>query len=276
MTSPGTPPTSSTPSVPSIPAPLTALVGARVLVLRPEARARSLLTALADAGGTGQAVAVTAVRPPSDPASLDAAILALAAGDYEWVGFTSVNAVDAVVERARTLRVAPAIPADTRVAAVGPATAAAARALDIPVDLVPPGSGSAAALGRAWPAAGHGEVVLLPQSESADGTLADLLAAKGFDVVRVGAYLVEPVPLPASVASDLTGGGYDAVVLTAGSVVEALAGTQPAPGTVVIALGEPTALAARRCGLTPVVADRPTDDGLMAALAAALDRRSRR
>ena len=264
------------PSATSTPATLAVLSGARVLVLRPEARARSLLTALADAGATGQAVAVTAVRPPSDRASLDAAILALAAGDYNWVGFTSVNAVEAVVMRAKTLQVAPAIPADTSVAAVGPATAAAAHALDIPVDLVPTGPGSATTLAEAWPAAGHDEVVLLPQSELADGTLADLLVAKGFEVVRVGAYRVEPVPLPAIVATDLTGGGFDAVVLTAGSVVEALAGTPPAPGTVVITLGEPTATAARRFGLTPVVADRPTDDGLMAALAAALEQRRRR
>jgi len=260
----------TTPSAP------TALSGARVLVLRPESRARGLLTALAEAGATGQAVAVTAVRPPSDRASLDSAVLALAAGDYDWVGFTSVNAVEAVTERARTLRLDPAIPADTRVAAVGPATAAATHALDIPVDLVPTGAGSADALAEIWPAAGHGESVLLPQSELADDTLVDLLTAKGFRVVRVGAYVVEPVPLPATVAADLADGRYDAVVLTAGSVVQALTGSRPALGTVLVSLGEPTARVARRAGLTPVVADRPTDDGLMAALVAALEERRRR
>jgi uroporphyrinogen-III synthase len=247
-----------------------------VLVLRPEVRARSLLAALADAGATGQAIAVTAVRPPSDPASFDSAVLALAGGDYDWVGFTSVNAVELVAARARALRLDPAIPADTRVAAVGPATAAAAHALGIAVDLVPTGPGSAAALGAAWPAAAGGATALLPQSELAGDTLTDLLTAKGFRVVRVGAYRVEPVPLPATVAADLSGGSYDAVVLTAGSVVGALADTRPAAGTVVVALGEPTAEAARRTGLTPVVAERPTDDGLMAALVAALEHRRRR
>jgi uroporphyrinogen-III synthase len=207
---------------------------------------------------------------------LDSAVLALAAGAYDWVGLTSVNAVRAVAERAAALRLSPAVPADTRVAVVGPATAAAVRALTIPVDLMPTGSGSAAALGDAWPTAQRGEAVLLPQSESAQDTLAELLTAKGFGVVRVGAYRVEPTDLPPSVAADLTGGRYDAVVLTAGSVVGALADTRPAPDTVVLALGEPTAQAARRAGLAPVVADQPTDDGLMAALAAALEERRRR
>jgi len=246
-----------------------------VLVLRPEARARSLLAALADSGATGQAVAVTAVRPPSDPASFDSAVVALAAGDYNWVGFTSVNALDAVAQRARVLRLAPAVPADTRVAVVGPATAEAVHALGIPIDLQPSGAGSAAALAAAWPTATRDETVLLPQSELATDTLAEQLVTKGFRVVRVGAYLIEPIPPPATVAADLASGLYDAVVMTAGSVVGALADTPVPAETVVVCLGEPTAEAARRTGLTPVVADRPTDDGLVAALTAALEHRRR-
>ncbi len=266
---------SGTPSGPP-PGTPSGLAGARVLVLRPEARANSLLSALADAGATGQAVAVTAVRPPSDPASFDSAVLALVAGDYDWVGFTSVNAVEVVVERAQALGLPRVVPADTRVAVVGPATAASAHALGLPVDLVPTGPGSAAALAAVWPATARAESVLLPQSELAGDALAESLTAKGFRVVRVGAYGLDPVPLPATVVADLAGGRFDAVVLTAGSVVRALAGTAPAAGTVVVTLGEPTAQAARRAGLAPVVADRPTDDGLMAALTAALEQRSRR
>ncbi len=268
MTSPGTPLTRSAPSGPSVPAPLTALVGARVLVLRPEARARSLLTALADAGGTGQAVAVTAVRPPSDPASLDAAILALAAGDYDWVGFTSVNAVAAVVERART---ASGGARDSRRHQGRRRRAGDRRGRPCAWHSGRPGAGRIRIGCR--PRGGPGRPpatarsVLLPQSESADGTLADLLAAKGFDVVRVGAYRVDAD----SAAGErrrrpdrrrVRRGRAD----LAGSVVEALAGTPAGPRHGGDRPRRAHRPAARRRGLTPVVADRPTDDGLMAAL----------
>jgi uroporphyrinogen-III synthase len=248
-----------------------ALAGRRVLLLRPESRSRRLLAALAALGATGQAVPITGTEPPGDPAAFDAALIDLAAGDFDWVGFTSVNAVRAVLDRAGRLDLNPMVPASTRIAAVGPATAEATHQGGLPVDLLPTGAGSATTLAAAWPAPVGEATVLLPRSESAADTLPDLLAAKGFRVSPIGAYRTVTMPLPATVAADLSSGGYDAVVLTAGSVVGALTGAPISPGTVVVTIGEATAAAARAAGLEPVTAAEPTDAGLLATLTGALE-----
>ncbi len=246
---------------------MTALNGWRVLVPRPPGRTSSLVTLLEAQGAVPQAVPLISVEPPLDGGSLDLAVLGLAGGDYDWVGFTSVNAVDAVFDRARELDLSPAVPADVRVAAVGPATATALRAVGSPVDLVPVGGGSAAALAGVWPAARPGESVLLPQSEIAGRVLRDSLVDKGYAVSAVTAYRTVTTPPPGAVAADLASGAYQAVLFTSPSTVRALAGIPVSPGTVLGAIGASTATALADAGLqTSFIATDPTDAALVAGL----------
>jgi len=246
---------------------MNSLAGWRVLVPRPKGRSSALLTLLARQGALAQAVPMITIAAPSDLGALDAAVLALAAGEFDWVGFTSVNALAAVVDRARQLALSPAVPADTRVAAVGPATSAALRAAGIPVDLTPGRGGSGATLAAIWPAAHAGESVLLPQSEIAGPLLADTLTAKGFRVEAVTAYRTLPCPLPGAVAADLAAGAFEAVLLTSPSTAQALAGTVIAGGTVLGAIGPTTATAATAAGLEiAYTASDPTDSALIAGL----------
>jgi uroporphyrinogen-III synthase len=226
-----------------------------------------LVTRLAAEGAVAQAVPMIEIVPPVDLAALDAAVLALAAGEYAWVGFTSVNALAAVLDRTAHLDISPAVPADTRVAAVGPTTAAALRAAGIPVDLVPENGGSAATLGAIWPAAHEGESVLLPQSEIASPALRDALHAKDYRVDAVIAYRTLPKTLPETVTADLASGAFDAVLLTSPSTARALACTGLADGTVLGAIGDSTARAATDVGL-PIafIATAPTDSALIAGL----------
>ena len=208
------------------------------------------------------------IAPPTDLGALDAAVMALASGEFSWVGFTSVNSLAAVLDRAGHLALSPAVPADTQVAAVGPATAQALRAAGFPVDLVPEHGGSAADLASVWPAAHTGESVLLPQSEIAGTVLADDLVGKGFRVEKVTAYRTVPTPLPDSVAADLAAGAFEAVVLTSPSTAQSLAAAAIAPGTVLGAIGRSTAAAATAAGLTiAYTATDPTDAALIGGLA---------
>jgi len=235
------------------------LSGARVLVPRPAGRGSELVDALQRAGAEVTAVPLISIAPPPDTGALDLAVLALASGEFSWVAFTSVNAVTSVVERARALGLDPAVTADTRVAAVGPSTAQALRDNGIPVDLVPTGGGSSAALAAVWPRPQQGESVLLPRSDIAAGTLPDALKAAGYRVEAVTAYRTVVEPVPAGLAHRLEHGGFDAVLLTSPSIVTALAGLQVSRGTIVGAIGKPTAAAARAGG-PPVTftAERPT------------------
>lgn len=257
---------------------MTALTGWRVLVPRPSANNSSLVALLEAEGAAVQAVPLISIEPPVDAGALDLAVLGLAGGDYDWVGFTSVNAVQAVVSCAGRLGLSPVVPADTRTAAVGPATADAVRRAGIAVDLVPAGGGSATVLAQSWPTARGDEAVLLPQSEIAGHTLRDRLTAAGFTVSSVVAYRTVLTPPAGSVAAGLAAGDFQAVLLTSSSTVRALAAAPIAPGTALAAIGASTAAAAAESGLhIAFTATDPTDAGLVSGLlhyASSLSRKS--
>jgi uroporphyrinogen-III synthase len=228
------------------------------------------VTLLQSGGAQVVALPLIGIAAPADPAALDLGLVTLAKGGYSWVGFTSVTAVTAVLDRATELALQPAISADTRVAAVGPATAAALRARGVAVDLVPATAGSAEELAAAWPH-GVGQTVLLPRSDLAAPALPEALSAKGYRVDDVTAYRTEPLRPPEDVADDLRAGRITAVLFTSPSTVTALDGLQIAAGTVLGAIGRPTAAAVEKAGRRlAFVAQRPTAralvDGLIAAV----------
>ena len=248
------------------------LAGWRVLVPRPAGRAADLVGKLSAAGAVPEVVELITIEPPADAGTLDLAVLALTRGDYSWVAFTSVNAVDAVASRAQALAVPP-VSADTRVAAVGPSTAAAARAAGLPVDLVPPDRGSAAALAAVFPharsAESAAESVLLPRSDLAPELLPDALAGKGYRVDSVVAYRTLVHPPSAVVADRLAAGEFDAVLFTSPSTVQALAGLPIAARTALGAIGRPTRTAATAAGREiAFVATEPSSAGLVSAMIA--------
>ena len=253
------------------------LTGWRVLVPRPVDRAGELIDLLRAVGAEPVSVPLIAIAPPADPGPLDLALIDLGRSRFSWVGFTSVNAVDAVIRRAAELGVDPAVPADTRVAAVGAATTAALRNAGLPVDLQPAGAGSAEALAAQWPTARPGESVLLPRSDIARPGLPEALPAKGYRVEAVIAYRTVVQPLSAELTADLRADRFDAILLTSPSCVTALAGAPIGPTVVLGAIGRPTAAASAAAG-RPVtfVARQPTATALIEGLVtAARDRAAR-
>jgi uroporphyrinogen-III synthase len=265
-----------------------------VLVPRPAGRSDELANRLRAAGADPVLVPLIEIRPESDSTELRTAVTDLAVGAYDWVAFTSAAAVTAVLSVAErigstgrpgtarpsaddplpsafgpALTAAPAalVGGNTRVAAVGPATARALQQVGIRVDLVPAAAESAAALAAAWPTETPGRTVLLPRSGRAGDTLPNWLRAAGYRVQTVRAYRTVPLPVPEPVAADLAAGGIDAVFVTSPSSASALAATAPPDGLVVIAIGRPTAEAAARRGIAvAAIADRPTAAGLIDAL----------
>src|SRR6185436_16941508 len=96
----------------------------RVVVTRAAHQAEGLTTAFRAAGATVEHLPLLEVIPPADPRPLKRAASELAL--YDWLVFTSSNAVDAFLPLA-----GGALPSRLRVAVVGPATAEALRAYDI-------------------------------------------------------------------------------------------------------------------------------------------------
>ena len=112
-----------------------ALAGRRVLVTRAAHQAGKLSEGLRALGAEAVGVPVLEIRPPADLAPLDAGLKQIER--YDWLIFTSANAVRAVAERAAELGIGLEQPARLKVAAVGEATAAAARKAGLHVAFVP-------------------------------------------------------------------------------------------------------------------------------------------
>jgi uroporphyrinogen-III synthase len=111
------------------------LAGKRVLVTRAAHQAGKLSEGLRALGAEPVEVPVLEIRPPANFDAMDAALRNLAR--YDWLILTSANTVRALAERATALGIALDQPARLKVAAVGEATAAAARKTGFHVDFIP-------------------------------------------------------------------------------------------------------------------------------------------
>jgi uroporphyrinogen III methyltransferase/synthase len=244
------------------------LWGRTVVVTRSGARARGLVDALERAGAVTVELPLTRqVEAADGGAALRAT--ADAAGDYRWVVFTSINAVDRFMAELRDARAF----GSARIAAVGGATADALRAEGIEPDLVP-AEHSARGLVETFPPpdAEGPRRVLFPCADIAPDTIDTGLGQSGWEVQRVEAYRTVPAAAPepevlARVAA------ADALVLTATSSVQAFGALRtpngdavPAPAHVVC-IGPTTAEAARAAGMTGVhEAWGASTQGIMAEL----------
>jgi uroporphyrinogen III methyltransferase/synthase len=217
------------------------------------------------------------VEPPRTPHQIEKAVKGLVTGRYEWIGFTSVNAVRAIREKFAEFGLDARAFAGLKVAAVGGATAAALREWGIEPDLVPSGDQEQSARGllEIWPP--FDEVldpinrVFLPRADIATDTLVAGLQQTGWEVDDVTAYrTVRAAPPPAEVREAIKSGKFDAVVFTSSSTVRNLVGIagKPHPTTVVACIGPQTAKTAEEHGLrVDVLAPEPSVEALVRALA---------
>ncbi|WP_231860610.1 uroporphyrinogen-III synthase [Kocuria varians] len=280
-----------------------------MLITRDPAAAEELAALLRERGLQPCASPMLEAQLPADPAALRRLLLREAAAPERptWLCVTSattVRAFDAVSDGAdwgaelATARRGGLL----RVAAVGGATARALRQRGVDVDLLPSGASSAEGMLAAWPSEDTGTDAaapraLVPVSALGSGTLEDGLRRKGYDVRRVTAYEMVPVPAqrpvrrrdpaaqtavpgpdvpeldPETARAACARGEVAAVVVTAPSRAAALLeNAAPRADVAWIAIGEPTARALRQRGASPVTATHPTSEALAAAVTTALAR----
>lgn len=127
-----------------------------------------------------------AISPPVESNPLDSALQDLAGDEFDWLVLTSTNSAIALAQRLAALGLTLA-GTSFRCAAVGPATAEAARQQLGLASVALPEQFIAESLADTL-AMEEGERVLLPQSAIARPTLARLLADRGLDVTVVEAY----------------------------------------------------------------------------------------
>ncbi len=252
------------------------LFGWRVLVPRTKEQAASVSDQLRSYGAVPEQVPTIAVEPPRTPQQMERAVRGLVTGRYQWVAFTSANAVRAVREKFEEYGLDARAFAGVKVAAVGEQTAASLRAFGISPDLMPEGGEqSAEGLASCWPA--YDDLldpinrVLLPRADIATEGLVARLTELGWEAEDVTAYrTVRAAPPPAPIREAIKGGGFDAVLFTSSSTVRNLIGIagKPHAVTVIAVIGPETARTAAEFGLrVDVVAPTPSTAALVEALA---------
>ena len=251
------------------------LFGWRVLVPRTKEQAGSVSARLRGYGAVAEEVPTISVEPPRNPQQMDKAVRGLVEGRYEWIAFTSVNAVKAVREKFEDYGLDARAFSGLKIAAVGDKTAAAIQAWGLRPDLVPTGQQSAAGLLEDWPE--YDEMldpinrVFLPRADIATETLVAGLIELGWECDDVTAYrTVRAAPPPAPTRDAIKTGRFDAVVFTSSSTVRNLVGIagKPHASTVIAVIGPATAKTAEEHGLrVDVLASKPDVEVLVDALA---------
>jgi uroporphyrinogen III methyltransferase / synthase len=251
------------------------LFGWRVLVPRTKEQAGDVSSRLRSFGAIPEEVPTIQVEPPRTPQQMERAVKGLVTGRYEWIAFTSVNAVKAVRERFEEYGLDARAFSGIKIAAVGEQTAEALRSYGVTPDLVPSGEQSAQGLLQDWPP--YDEIfdpinrVFLPRADIATETLVAGLVELGWEVDDVTAYrTVRAAPPQAEVREAIKSGGFDAVLFTSSSTVRNLIGIagKPHPSTVIACIGPQTAKTAEEHGLrVDVLATTASTSSLAASLA---------
>ncbi|WP_415847232.1 uroporphyrinogen-III synthase, partial [Tsukamurella strandjordii] len=253
-----------------------ALYGWTVLVPRTKDQAADMSNRLRGHGAIPMEVPTIAVEPPRSPAQMERAVKGLVDGRYQWVVFTSTNAVRAVWEKFIEFGLDARAFSGVKIACVGEQTAAKVRAFGIEPELLPTGEQSSLGMLEVFPP--FDDVfdpvnrVLLPRADIATETLAEGLRDRGWEIDDVTAYrTVRAAPPPASTREMIKTGDFDAVCFTSSSTVRNLVGIagKPHSRTIVACIGPKTAETAIEFGLrVDVQPETASVEDLVEALAA--------
>ncbi|HEY3187742.1 MAG TPA: uroporphyrinogen-III synthase [Solirubrobacteraceae bacterium] len=189
----------------------------RTIVVTRAAEQASAFSALLRADGARVIEAPTIViEPPESWAPLDAALAD--ASRFTWVAFTSVNGVLMVDGRLRALGRGWSIVGHARVAAIGPATAAALEARGVRAEVVPGEYRAEGLVERLRGLVGTSDRILLPRAAETRDVLVTELRRLGAEVTEVAAYRTRPPGEGAgALRAALAAGEVDALTFTSSS-----------------------------------------------------------
>ncbi len=192
-----------------------------MVVTRALEQSQSLVDALRDAGAETILLPLVAFAPVDNAGELDSCLKNGA--PFDWIFFTSQNALRALQERCATLgRPTAEVLAGMKIAAVGPATADAVRAAGLPVAYVSKVH-NGVALAEELALEVRGKSIFLPRSDRANPELVAVLERLGAKVTPVVAYkTVPPASEPPEACAALLRGRADAILFFSPSAVHHL------------------------------------------------------
>jgi len=238
------------------------LAGLRIMVTRADGQAAALVEALEAGGATTVRCPVIAI----EAIAVDPAVLRDLAR-YDWVVLTSANGVDRLRDLLREAH--RDFPADLKVAAIGPETAARAREAGMPPTLVPQRYIAEELADALSAAMSPGARILLARAAGARDVLPEQLRTRGAQVDVLETYRAVP---PADVRPGLAAclPDVDLVTFTSSSTVRHFVDAMPGPlpdQVRVACIGPITAQTARELGLrVDIIAQEYTTRGLVDAI----------
>jgi uroporphyrinogen-III synthase len=241
----------------------------RILITRAKGQASALATQLEALGATTILIPTIELAPPASWCALDAALASIRS--FDWLIFTSANAVEAYTTRARTLRLQPH---PRRLAAIGAATAKAATDAGLTVDLIPP-QAVAESLAEALLPHAKGASMLLVRAAVARDILPKTLTAAGATVTIAEAYrTIIPQDSIEQLRTLFSTQPPDAITFTSASTAQNLAALLEAAsiempdGIVLASIGPITSQAMRELSFEPALeSSEPSIAALSSALA---------
>jgi uroporphyrinogen III methyltransferase / synthase len=250
------------------------LEGRRIVITRAAEQSGELRKRLQELGAEVDSLPLVRFLESKDTADLDRAIRTL--DQFDWIIFTSANAVTFFVGRCRAVGCWPNA-GRTKIAAVGSATGLALKNQDLQASLVPAefsGAGFATDLSGVI----SGKSVLLPRSDRASEELPSMLRKAGAKVTEVIAYVtVGPEAFDRSLIDAIRDGLVDAVAFFSPSAFQEF---QKLMGSdllvkydsrrVALAAVGPVTAGAIRAGGLPVAIE--ADEATTASLIAGLER----
>lgn len=243
------------------------LFGHTVLVTRPIHQASDLASKLRELGANVLFQPAIEIAPPAEWSAVDAMIDRL--GEFQWLVFSSANGVQHFLNRLFELGRDVRALANTRLAAIGPATVEALAQYHLRADACPD-SYRAEALAETLAPHTRGQRVLLLRASRGREVLAEMLAATGARVEQVVVYESRDVLSPDAETSALMAAGkIDFTTVTSSAIARGLANLfgDSLGKTRLAAISPLTAEVLSDLGHTPsIVAKTYTSDGLVDAI----------
>lgn len=257
------------------------LFGKKIIITRSKEQSKKLAERILELGGQPILFPTIAILDVIDFSRIDESLRRI--HEYHWLVFTSVNGVEKFLDRFQKVSQDIRELRGPKIAAIGPATAAALRRHGLKVEITPEefvAEGLVEAFAKQEIA---GTRVLLPRAEKARDVLPDELRAAGAEVQTLAVYRTEK-PRESdveAVVKSLENGSVDAVTFTSSSTVthffEILGKDQALnllDGVTVASIGPITSATARRLGIqVHAEATQYTIEGLVQTLTEHFQRR---
>jgi len=232
------------------------LAGISIGITRPEGHADNAIELALTLGAQPVLIPTIGIEPVSQWTEIDAAIERL--GEYDWIIFTSVNGVDALLQRIWNLGGDVRRLGQVRLAAIGPATAQRLEQFHLRADLVPEVY-RGEALAEALAPHVQGKRVLWPRASRGRDVLPEQLTAAGamFDSLMVYRH-VDVDTFSSAVLAQLDAGELHWIALSSPTIARNVARI----------LNERQQQATRFAAISPVTADAAREAGLEIAAVA--------